>query len=190
MHLLYTDTSSLPETKNLLKKIKSVNYSHLSPATVDFCMLCRCVCATMHFCVSWRQAALSGVWLWQWDPVSLSCLAVSQLSDSMFPRGLVSRVWKLRHQRIRLDRFRLRWELLGVHVKVAQSCPTLSNPMDCGPPGSSVHGIPQARILEWVAIPFSRNPPNLESDVGLLHFRRTVCHLIHQGNSHLLFKLF
>ena len=39
---------------------------------------------------------------------------------------------------------------------VAQSCPTLCNPMDCSPPGSSVHGILQARILEWVDIPFSR----------------------------------
>ena len=39
---------------------------------------------------------------------------------------------------------------------VAQLCLTLCNPMDCSPPGSSVHGIFQARILEWVAIPFSR----------------------------------
>ena len=38
----------------------------------------------------------------------------------------------------------------------AQSCPTLCNPMDCSPPGSPVHGIFQARILEWVAISFSR----------------------------------
>ena len=38
----------------------------------------------------------------------------------------------------------------------AQSCPTLCNPMDCSPPGSSVHGISQARILEWVAISSSR----------------------------------
>ena len=36
-----------------------------------------------------------------------------------------------------------------------QSCPTLCKPMDCGPPGTSVHGIFQARILEWVAISFS-----------------------------------
>ena len=41
--------------------------------------------------------------------------------------------------------------------EVAQSCPTLCDPMDCSPPGSSVHGILQARILEWVAISFSRN---------------------------------
>ena len=40
-------------------------------------------------------------------------------------------------------------------VLVAQSCPTLCNPMDCSPPGSSVHEIFQARILEWVAISFS-----------------------------------
>jgi len=37
-----------------------------------------------------------------------------------------------------------------------QSCPTLCDPTDCSPPGSSVHGILQARILEWVAISFSR----------------------------------
>ena len=38
--------------------------------------------------------------------------------------------------------------------EVAQSCPTLSDPMDCSPPGSSVHGIFQARVLEWGAIAF------------------------------------
>ena len=37
-----------------------------------------------------------------------------------------------------------------------ESCPTLCDPMDCSPPGSSIHGILQARILEWVAISFSR----------------------------------
>ena len=46
------------------------------------------------------------------------------------------------------------WKLSSV-VLVAQSCPALCNPMGYGPPGSSVHGILQARILEWVAIPFS-----------------------------------
>ena len=39
--------------------------------------------------------------------------------------------------------------------EVAQSCPTPSNPMDCSPPGSSIHGIFQARVLEWGAIAFS-----------------------------------
>ena len=40
-------------------------------------------------------------------------------------------------------------------MKVAQSCPTLSDPIDCSPPGSSVPGIFQARVLEWGAIAFS-----------------------------------
>ena len=39
---------------------------------------------------------------------------------------------------------------------VAELCPTLCDPVDCSPPGFSVHGIPQTRILEWVAISFSR----------------------------------
>ena len=39
--------------------------------------------------------------------------------------------------------------------EVAQSCPILSDPMDCSLPGSSIHGIFQARVLEWVAIAFS-----------------------------------
>ena len=44
--------------------------------------------------------------------------------------------------------------------EVAQSCPTLCDPVDCSPPGSSVHGILQARILEWFAMSFSRDLPN------------------------------
>ena len=43
-----------------------------------------------------------------------------------------------------------------MHAKSLQSCPVLCDLMDCSPPGSSVHGILQARILEWVAMPFSR----------------------------------
>ena len=39
--------------------------------------------------------------------------------------------------------------------EVAQLCQTLSHPMDCSPPGSSIHGIFQARVLEWGAIAFS-----------------------------------
>ena len=45
---------------------------------------------------------------------------------------------------------------LGMRAKLLQSCLTLCEPMDCSPPGSSVHGILQARILEWDAVPSSR----------------------------------
>ena len=57
--------------------------------------------------------------------------------------------------------------------EVAQSCPTLIDPMDCSPPGSSVHGIFQARVLEWGAIAFSvpggsvvKNLPTNAEDIG------------------------
>ena len=50
--------------------------------------------------------------------------------------------------------------------EVAQLCPTLSDPMDCSLPGSSVHGIFQARVLEWVAIAFS------DTGVALGYFQK------------------
>ena len=43
--------------------------------------------------------------------------------------------------------------------EVTQSCPTHRDPMDCSPPGPSVHGIFQARVLEWVVIAFSDDQP-------------------------------
>ena len=46
-------------------------------------------------------------------------------------------------------------------AKSLQSCPTLSDPMDCSPPGSSVHGIFQARVLEWGAIAFLFLSPSI-----------------------------
>ena len=48
------------------------------------------------------------------------------------------------------------WQPMVCVSQVSHSCPTLCNPVDCSPPGSSIHGILQARILEWVAISFSR----------------------------------
>ena len=46
--------------------------------------------------------------------------------------------------------------------EVTQSCLTLSDPMDCSPPGSFIHGIFQARVLEWGAIAFSEEHLNAE----------------------------
>ena len=54
--------------------------------------------------------------------------------------------------------------------------------MDCSLSGSSDHGIFQARVLEWVAISFSRDLPDQGSNPGLLHCRQTLYHLSHQGN--------
>ena len=44
--------------------------------------------------------------------------------------------------------------------EVTQSCPTLCDPVACSPPGFSIHGILQVRILEWVAMPSSRDLPD------------------------------
>ena len=70
---------------------------------------------------------------------------------------------------------------LKVKVLVAQSCPILCDPMDCSPPGSSVHGILQARTLEWIAIPFSRrsSQPRDQTQVSCID-RRILYHLSHQ----------
>ena len=63
--------------------------------------------------------------------------------------------------------------------EVAQSCPTLSDPIDCSPPGSPVPGILQARVLEWVAISFS-NAWKWKVKVKLLgHVRLLATHGLH-----------
>ena len=64
-----------------------------------------------------------------------------------------------------------------------QSCPTLCNPMDCSLPGSSVHGILQARILEWVATSFPRgsSPPRDWTQVSCID-RRILYHQSHLGS--------
>ena len=94
---------------------------------------CRCVCQRNIFSdellkngVFWRKKATSGLWLHFW---------ISSLISG--------------HDSISWTRF-----LLYLEIEVTQSCLTLCDPVD--PPGSSVHGILQARILEWVAISFSR----------------------------------
>ena len=68
--------------------------------------------------------------------------------------------------------------VLCVCVLVTQSCPMLCDSMDDSPPGSSVHGILQASILEWVAIPFSRgsSQPRDQTQVSYIagRFRKAI----------------
>ena len=72
-----------------------------------------------------------------------------------------------------------------VSVKVTQLCLTLCDPMDCGLPGYSVHGILQTRVLKWVAIPFSKGSSQFKDwtwvscNAGGFFFN----HLSHQRNS-------
>ena len=63
---------------------------------------------------------------------------------------------------------------------VSQTCSTLCNPTDCSPPGSSVHGILQSRILEWLPCPPPGIVPTQGQTPGLPHGRQTLHHLSHQ----------
>ena len=77
--------------------------------------------------------------------------------------------------------------------EVAQSCPTLSDPMDCSLPGSSVHGIFQARVLEWGAIAFSAHISRFKKKSAflkrLLIYLLLIYYLFQQTNSFLSNKL-
>ena len=98
--------------------------------------------------------------LCSWLFILCCCWVTSVVSDS---------VWPHRQEPTRLPRpwdspgkntgvgchFLLQCRKVKSESEVAQSCPTLSDPMDCSLPSSSAHGIFQARVLEWVAIAFS-----------------------------------
>ena len=74
--------------------------------------------------------------------------------------------------------FLLQYRKVKSESEVAQSCPTLSDPMDCSLPGSSVRGIFQARVLEWGAIAFSKIYDTAEEEKykikGSMHALRAV----------------
>ena len=69
-------------------------------------------------------------------------------------------------------------------IEVTQLCPTLCDPMDCSLQGYSVHWIFQTRVLEWVAISFSRgsSQPRDQTQVSCIAGRQTLYHLGHQGS--------
>ena len=78
------------------------------------------------------------VWPQRWQPTRLHCPWDSPGKDTGVGCHFLLQSMKVKSE-----------------SEVAQSCLTPSDPMDCSPPGSSVHGIFQARVLEWVAIAFS-----------------------------------
>ena len=87
------------------------------------------------------------------------CQVASVVSDSVRPHGLQPtkflRPWDSPGKNTGVGcHFLLQCMKVKSESEVTQSCPTLTNPMDCSLPGSSVHGIFQARVLEWGAIAF------------------------------------
>ena len=71
---------------------------------------------------------------------------------------------------------------LCVCVLAIQSCPTLCNPVDVSLPGSSIHGILQASILEWVAISFSRGSAQPRDRTWVSLLAGSLYSLSHQGS--------
>ena len=81
--------------------------------------------------------------------------------------GAATKTWYCQINKYRKD---TQWKTLIIAVcesEVAQSCPTLCDPMDYSLPGSSIHGIFQARVLEWVAIPSPGDRPRDRTRVSL-----------------------
>ena len=114
----------------------------------------------------WDPGHLGGVWVLglpvQAPRVSLRALPRSRLSSVCYPAPVIGEPWAEKLQSLWFGDlfFNSVVNFLEVNMcicaKLLQSCLTLGNPMDYSPLGSSVHGILQARILEWVAMPSSR----------------------------------
>ena len=95
-----------------------------------------------------------------WKTVCCCCCVASVVSDSVRPHRRqptrLPRPWDSPGKNTGVGRhFLLQCMKVKSESEVAQSCLTLSNPMDCSLPGSSIHGIFQAKVLEWGAIAFS-----------------------------------
>ena len=125
------------------------------------------VCQWRNICPSevMSSCPLTGIWVrWSWILITVTV----QNGDKFFYLVLwhtCSREWSV------------------TVCLVAQLCPILCDPMDCSVPGSSVHEIWQARILEWVVISFSRGSlrPSNPSYLVLLHYRQILYWLSYKG---------
>ena len=105
--------------------------------------------------LEWVATSFSNAWKWKVKVKSLSrvwLLATSWTAAYQAPLH----PWDFPGKNTGVGcHFLLQCMKVKSQSEVTQSCPTLSNPMDCSLPGSSIHGIFQARVLEWVAIAFS-----------------------------------
>ena len=139
-----------------MKRLRSpLRKSFLEEASDDWSCTCACMCAkSLQSCPTFCDTMDFS------SPGSCCCSVASVVSDSVRPH---------RRQPTRLPHpwdspgkntgvgchFLLQCMKVKSEREVTQSCLTLSDPMDCSPSGSSVHGIFQARVLEWGAIAFS-----------------------------------
>ena len=143
----------------------SISNKYCAPSLPNKILFQDCLCGYILLCsrksvILFYQVSFSRVKEVQTEVSLCCCWVASVVSDS---------VWPHRQQPTRLPRawdspgkntgvgchFLLQCMKVKSESEVAQSCPTVSDPMDWSPPASSVHGIPQARVLEWGAIAFS-----------------------------------
>ena len=125
---------NIPPGKSLTSspKLKEVFFREICPSTAEL----------------WgREVLLSYLGVWEWPPGSFLSLNSWVNYEIVFYRLYLASPSE--------------YIYACMHVKKLQSCLTLCDLMDCSPPGSSVYGIFQARILEWVAISFSRGSSRL-----------------------------
>ena len=119
--------------------------------------------------------------LGKWHPVVLLvCLSLQLVCMSLQIRT-ISQLSFNRHNLVQYGKRKVGDHWLYNEVLVTESCPTLCGPMVCSPPGSSVFGILQARILEWVAIPSSRASSRLRD--------QTLYRLSHRGSPDCVIKV-
>ena len=123
--------------------------------------------------LEWAAISFSNAWKWKVEVKSLShvwFLATPWTTAYQAPSPMGFSRQEFMSVQIFIVYFSIDSE-----SEVAQSCPTLCNPVDCSLPGSTVPGILQARILEWVSISFSRGIfPAQGSNPSLLHCRQTL----------------
>ena len=140
-----------------------MEYSHYFNVTEDFQY--RCVILILIKGISYQADSKIQKWAHVYNTLKPNvCQAVLLLLLSCFSRDQphrrqptrLSRPWDSPGKNTGVGcHFLLRCMKVKSKSEVTQSCPTLSNPMDCSPPGPSIHGIFQARVLGWVAIAFS-----------------------------------
>ena len=132
-----------------------------------------------------RPSPFGSLRLRQYCYEQMNSLRRGPLSDSHSSTCLVSLTLSLLGHSPNLNLSLLRDPLcvcVCVCVLVTQSCPTVCNPMDCSPLGSSVHGILQARILEGCHFLLQGIFPTQGLNSGLLHCWQILYHLSHQGS--------
>ena len=107
-------------------------------------------------CQYWLQFIWSFIWIFFSWLVGIQIFKHFKLNHLFLITYFLSEKAYSSHDNLNDSLIHLFISLYEREHEVAQSCPTLHDPMDCRLPGSSFHGIFQARVLEWVAISFSR----------------------------------